>query len=107
MVAHTGGETTPAHYVASKGGVISLTRHLAKRYGPKGVTVNAVCPGFIDTAQTSGFLPVQRQEFEAQIPLGRFGKPEDVAAVVAFLASEDSRYVTGASIEVNGGCYFA
>ncbi len=101
------GETGSAGqgpYVAAKAGVIGLTRTWAREYASRGVTCNAVSPGFIDTDMTAADLPEERRgEVMKQIPLGRVGKPEDVAAAVAYLAGPSASYVTGQVIRVNGG----
>jgi 3-oxoacyl-[acyl-carrier protein] reductase len=90
--------------VAAKAGVIGLTKTLAKEYASRGVTVNAVSPGFIDTDMTASELPeARRAELIKEIPLGRVGKPEDVAAAVAYLAGPGAAYVTGQVLRVNGG----
>jgi 3-oxoacyl-[acyl-carrier protein] reductase len=91
-----------ANYSAAKAGVIGATKALAQETGKKNVTVNAVAPGFIKTDMVEG---IDENQVKAMIPLGRFGKPEEVAEVVAFLASEKSSYVTGEVISVNGGLY--
>ena len=99
------GEMGNAHqtnYSASKGGLISFTKALARELAPKNITVNAVAPGFVATDQTSHLPPDQ---LLAQIPLGRLGEPEDVAHAVSFLASEKASYITGQVIGVNGGMH--
>ncbi len=97
------GNAGQANYVASKSGVIGLTKTLAKELGPRGVTVNAVAPGFIKTAMTDKLSDEIKTHYESQIPLGRFGEVEDVANAVLFLASENASYITGQVISVNGG----
>jgi 3-oxoacyl-[acyl-carrier protein] reductase len=100
------GSAGQAPYVAAKAGVIGLTKTLAREYASRGVTVNAVSPGFIDTDMTATELPEERRaELLKQIPLGRVGKPEDVAAAVAYLASSAAAYVTGQVLRVNGGLF--
>jgi len=99
------GNVGQANYVASKAGLIGLTKATAREVASRGITVNAVAPGFIETEMT-GKLPEQiRQAMRQQIPLGRFGLPRDVAAVVSFLASDASSYITGQVIHINGGMY--
>lgn len=104
VVAFT-GNVGQANYVASKAGLVGLTKTLAKELAPKGITVNAVAPGFIETDMTAN-LPEKIKEYMLNlIPLGRFGKPEDVAEAVAFLVSDKAAYITGQVIHVNGGMY--
>jgi 3-oxoacyl-[acyl-carrier protein] reductase len=98
------GSAGQAPYVAAKAGVIGLTMTWAREYASRGITVNAVSPGWIDTDMTSADLPpARREELMKQIPLGRVGKPEDIGAVVAFLAGPGAAYVTGQVVRVNGG----
>jgi len=97
-----------AHYSSAKAAVIGLTRHLAREFGPHNINVNAVAPGVIATPRILAQMsPEQRARTEAATPLRRIGTPEDVAGVVAFLASEDARHVTGVTIDVNGGYFLA
>jgi 3-oxoacyl-[acyl-carrier protein] reductase len=96
------GATSPA-YGASKAGVIGLTKSLARGLAPYGIYVNAVAPGMIETEPTSKLPAERRQQMIEMTPLGRPGQPEEVAKVVAFLASPDASYITGATIDVNGG----
>lgn len=99
------GNIGQANYVSSKAGIIGLTKAVARELAAKGITVNAVAPGFIDTEMTAS-LPEKIKEYMlSQIPLGHFGKPEDIAEVVAFLLSDKARYITGQVIHVNGGMY--
>lgn len=96
------------HYSSSKAAVIGLTRHLAREFGPDNINVNAVAPGVIGTGRILAQMSdEQRKKTEAATPLGRIGSPEDIAGVVAFLASEDARHVTGVTIDVNGGFFLA
>lgn len=97
------GNPGQAAYSASKAGVIGLTQSLAKEYGSRGITANAVCPGFVETAMTEEFIEKQRDRLTDQIPTGRIGTPEEVAGVIRFLASEEASYVNGAVIAVDGG----
>ncbi len=99
------GNPGQANYVASKAGVIGLTKTAAKEYASRGVTVNAVAPGFIETDMTAKLPEKVKTGMLALIPLGRAGKPEDVAAAVKFLASDDAAYLTGQVIHVSGGMY--
>ncbi|MBR6021713.1 MAG: 3-oxoacyl-[Kiritimatiellae bacterium] len=97
------GNPGQANYTASKGGVIALTKTCAKELGARGIRVNAVAPGFIHTAMTDALKPELREAMLKTIPLARAGEPEDVAAVVAFLAGPDAAYVSGQTIPVCGG----
>jgi 3-oxoacyl-[acyl-carrier protein] reductase len=100
------GSAGQAPYVAAKAGVIGLTKTLAREYASRGVTVNAVSPGYIETDMTASELPeARRAELLKSIPLGRVGKPEDVAAAVAYLAGPGAAYVTGQVLRVNGGLF--
>nr|WP_320051054.1 3-oxoacyl-[acyl-carrier-protein] reductase [uncultured Desulfuromonas sp.] len=99
------GNIGQANYCASKGGLMGLTRSNARELARRNVTVNAVAPGFIETDMTAELPEKVRTEMAAQIPLGRFGAPEDIAAAVAFLASEQAGYITGHELSVNGGMY--
>lgn len=101
--AQTGGGAAGPAYVASKTGVMGLTRALAKYAGPKGITVNSIVPGLIDTPMTAWFSSEDRATAAAQTPVRRNGSPDDVAAVVVMLASEGLAFVTGSHINVNGG----
>ena len=102
-VAGVYGNAGQANYSASKAGLIGLTKSLAKEMGSRNITVNAVAPGFIDTDMTASLSDDLKSAAVERIPLGRMGAASDVASVVAFLASEDSSYVTGQVIEVSGG----
>jgi len=100
------GSAGQGPYVAAKAGVIGLTKTLAREYASRGVTANAVSPGFIDTDMTATDLPEDRRaQLLTQIPLGRVGKPEDVAGAVIYLASPAAAYVTGQVLRVNGGLF--
>ncbi|MDR0881380.1 MAG: 3-oxoacyl-[acyl-carrier-protein] reductase [Candidatus Adiutrix sp.] len=99
------GNAGQTNYCASKAGIIGLTRSLALELAGRRITVNAVAPGFIDTDMTASLPAKIREHFIERIPAGRFGAPEDVAATVAFLASEAAAYITGQTIHVNGGLY--
>ena len=92
-----------ANYAAAKAGVIGMTKSNSMEFGSRGITVNAVAQGFIDTDMTAAMSEETRAKYAAQIPLGRLGQPEDVAKAVAFLASDDAKYITGQVIGVDGG----
>lgn len=100
--AQTGGVSGGVHYAASKGGMISMTKTLARDLAPHNITVNAIAPGQIDT-RPDFLTEEQRQHLEALIPLGRLGRPEEIAYPVLFLASPMGSYITGATLDVNGG----
>jgi 3-oxoacyl-[acyl-carrier protein] reductase len=97
------GNVGQANYAASKAAVIGFTKTVAREYASRAVTVNAVAPGFIDTAMTQGLSPDVKEVLQKQIPLGRLGQPEDIAAAVRFLASDEAAYITGQILHVNGG----
>ncbi len=97
------GNPGQANYVASKAGVLGLTKSVAKELASRHITVNAVAPGFIETAMTAGLGEKVREGLQAQIPMGRLGTPEDVAHAVAFLCSEEAGYITGQVLSVDGG----
>ena len=99
------GNAGQANYVASKAGLIGLTKSLAQEVASRNITVNAVAPGFIDTDMTQALAAELKERMQAVIPLGRFGTPEDVAAAVRFLASDEASYITGHILSVNGGMY--
>lgn len=99
------GNPGQANYSASKAGIVGLTKTTAREYSSRGITVNAVAPGFISTAMTDALPENVRQEMLKSIPVGKFGSVEDVANAVMFLASPDSGYITGQVIHVNGGMY--
>ena len=111
IAARRGSDRVGAHYAAAKGGIIGLTKTLALELGPFGITVNAIAPGFISTAriEQAGWgqrSPEAHRAFIDSLPLKRPGKPDDIAGAVAILCSEAGGYVSGATIDVNGGLYF-
>ena len=97
------GNAGQANYAAAKAGLVGLTKALAQEVASRGITVNAVAPGFVTTAMTDRMSEQQRTKLTESIPLGRIGRPEDVAAAVAYLASDEAAWVTGATLHVNGG----
>lgn len=99
------GNAGQANYVASKAGLVGFTKSLAQEMGARGITVNAVAPGFIETDMTQVLSQEIKDKVLSAIPLKRMGKPEDVAAAVRFLASEEAGYITGHVLDVNGGLY--
>ena len=99
------GNAGQSNYAAAKAGLEGYTRSLARELGSRGITVNAVAPGFIDTDMTKGLPEEHRANLLAQVPLGRLGDPEEIAGVVAFLAGGEGAYVTGETLHVNGGMY--
>jgi len=106
-VVGSSGNPGQANYAASKAGMEGFTRALAKEIGSRGITVNVVAPGFIDTDMTRELPEKQRDALLGQIPLARLGEAQEIAAVVAFLASDRAGYITGETIHVNGGMYMA
>ena len=104
-VVGTMGNAGQANYAAAKAGMVGFTKALAREVGARGITVNCVAPGFIDTDMTRSLGETQAAALVQQIPIGRLGRPEDVAAAVAFLASPGASYITGATLHVNGGMY--
>jgi 3-oxoacyl-[acyl-carrier protein] reductase len=102
MAGQIGGLAVAPTYSCSKAAVICLTKCAARQFAPFGIRVNAVAPGFIRTAMTANFTDTHKA---SAVPLGRLGEPEDVADVIVFLASDYSRYITGATIDINGGLY--
>jgi 3-oxoacyl-[acyl-carrier protein] reductase len=104
-VVGASGNPGQANYAAAKAGVAGMTRSLARELGSRGVTVNCVAPGFIETDMTASLPESQTAALKAQIPLGRLGVPADIAHAVAFLASPQAGYVTGTELHVNGGMY--
>jgi 3-oxoacyl-[acyl-carrier protein] reductase len=106
-VVGASGNAGQTNYCASKAGIEGFTRSLAKEVGSRGITVNAVAPGFIDTDMTRDLPEQHKETLLAQIPLGRLGEAEEIAAVVGFLASAGGSYVTGETVHVNGGMYMS
>ncbi len=104
-VVGSSGNAGQANYAASKAGVAGMSRALARELGSRSITVNCVAPGFIDTDMTRALSPDQVAVLQQQIPLGRFGDPNDVASAVRFLASREAGYITGVTLHVNGGIY--
>ncbi|QYD70039.1 3-oxoacyl-ACP reductase FabG [Paraburkholderia edwinii] len=101
------GNPGQANYAAAKAGVAGMTRALAREIGSRGITVNCVAPGFIDTDMTRVLAEEQQAALKAQVPLGRLGAPEEIAYAVAFLASPQAAYITGVELHVNGGMYMS
>ncbi|MCF8149137.1 MAG: 3-oxoacyl-ACP reductase FabG [Burkholderiaceae bacterium] len=101
------GNPGQANYAAAKAGVAGMSRALAQELGSRNITVNCVAPGFIDTDMTKALADAQRDALLAKIPLGRLGQPDEIAAAVAFLASRQAGYITGTTLNVNGGMYMA
>ena len=99
------GNPGQANYAAAKAGIIAFSKSLAREIGSRGITVNVVAPGFIDTDMTRALGEEQRKALEGQIALGRLGRPEDIAQAVLFLASPAASYITGETLHVNGGMY--
>jgi 3-oxoacyl-[acyl-carrier protein] reductase len=99
------GNPGQGNYAAAKAGIIGFSKSLAREVGSRGITVNCVAPGFIDTDMTRSLNDAQREAVNGQIPLGRLGQPADIAAAVAFLSSEGGAYITGETLNVNGGMY--
>ena len=99
------GQSGQANYAASKAGLIGLTKSLARELAGRAITVNAIAPGFIETAMTAVLTDEQKTAMTSQVPLGRVGTDADIAGAVAFLASEDAAYITGHTLDVNGGMY--
>ena len=102
VAALTGIDVVP-HYSAAKGGILSLTRALAREVGSRNIRVNAICPGYINTPMTAGMSPIMQKVVLTRTPLGRWGEPEEVAATALFLASDDSSFYTGQWLSPNGG----
>jgi 3-oxoacyl-[acyl-carrier protein] reductase len=101
------GNAGQVNYAAAKAGLMGFTKSLAREVGSRGITVNCVAPGFIDTDMTRALTEDQRNGLLQHIPLGRLGQAEDIAATVAFLASPRASYITGETLHVNGGMYMA
>lgn len=99
------GNAGQANYAAAKAGIIGFSKSLAREVGSRGITVNVVAPGFIDTDMTRSLTEDQRGTMLGQVPLNRLGKPEDIASAVLFLASEGGAYITGETLHINGGMY--
>jgi 3-oxoacyl-[acyl-carrier protein] reductase len=106
-VVGASGNPGQANYAAAKAGVVGMTKSLSRELGSRNITANCVAPGFIDTDMTRALPEAQRAALLGQIPLGRLGAPEDIAAAVAYLASPAAGYVTGCVLHVNGGMYMA
>lgn len=104
-VVGASGNAGQANYAAAKAGVVGLTKALAREVGSRGITVNCIAPGFIDTDMTRALNEQQTQALLGQIPLGRLGQADDIGAAVVFLASPGASYITGATLHVNGGMY--
>jgi len=104
-IAGVMGNPGQSNYAASKGGLIAFTKSVAREMGSRSITVNAVAPGFIVTEMTDKLPPERKQSILAMIPLQRFGEPEDVAELVAFLAAEKAGYITGQVISIDGGAF--
>ena len=106
-VVGVSGNAGQTNYAAAKAALIGFTKSLAQEIGSRNITVNCVAPGFIDTDMTRSLTDAQREKLIERIPLGRLGLPDDVAHAVAFLASREAGYITGATLHVNGGMYMA
>ena len=102
-VVGTTGNAGQANYAAAKAGLVGMSKALAQEVGSRGITVNVVAPGFVETAMTEGLAAEQKARLVGAIPLGRMGRPEDIGQAVAWLASDEAGWVTGATIPVNGG----
>lgn len=105
MAGRNGGFANGVAYSATKAGVIGLTKALAARLGNQGINVNAICPGTTQTDILRNIAPDKLEELKGKIPLGRLGQVDDIAALVAFLCSEEASFITGATIDINGGMY--
>jgi len=104
VAALMGLDTVP-HYSAAKGGILAFTRAVSREVASRGIRVNAICPGYIDTPMTRPMSPVAQRLIIASTPLGRWGEPEEIAATAAFLASDDASYFTGQWLSPNGGLF--
>ena len=104
-VVGVSGNAGQANYAAAKAGVIGFSKSLAQEIASRGITVNAIAPGFINTDMTKALNEEQVSKMTANIPAARLGEPEDIAASVVFLASDESSYITGSTLHVNGGMY--
>lgn len=106
-VVGSSGNPGQANYAAAKAGMIGFTKSLAREIANRNITVNAIAPGFIDTDMTKGLSDEQREQMLAQVPAGRLGLPQEIAAAVVFLASDSAAYITGETLHINGGMYMA
>ena len=106
-VVAASGNAGQTNYAATKAGMVGFSKSLAREVAPRGITVNVVAPGFIETDMTRALDEKQREALMANIPAGCLGQPEDVAKTVVFLASEDAKYINGETIHVNGGMHMA
>ena len=104
-VVGSSGNAGQANYAAAKAGVIGFSKSMAREVASRGITINVVAPGFIDTAMTKALSDDQREAISKDIPANRLGEPEEIAATVAFLVSDGAAYITGETIHVNGGMY--
>jgi 3-oxoacyl-[acyl-carrier protein] reductase len=104
-VVGTMGNAGQVNYATAKAGLIGFTKSLAREVASRGITVNTVSPGFIDTDMTQSLTDEQKEAIFAQVPANRLGKPEEIANAVAFLASDSAAYITGETLHVNGGMY--
>jgi 3-oxoacyl-[acyl-carrier protein] reductase len=104
VAALMGLDSVP-HYSAAKGGILAFTRAVAREVGSRGIRVNAICPGFIDTPMTAPMSELMRKAVVSRTPLGRWGQPEEIASTAAFLASDDASFITGQWISPNGGLF--
>ena len=104
-VVGTMGNAGQTNYAAAKAGVVGFTKSMAREVASRGITVNTIAPGFIETDMTKALNDDQRAATLTQVPAGRLGQPREIAATVAFLASDDASYITGETLHVNGGMY--